>query len=66
MFDDCCIEESGNGVEHSNVHAVSYQQQNIAWVGTKVLDGANVGLPLIVLLHFLSSVCRSPGSVLET
>ena len=66
MLDNCCIEESGNGVEHSNVHAVGDQQENIARVGAKVLDGAKVGLLLIVLFHFLSSVCRSSGSVLET
>ena len=66
MFDNCCIEEGGNGVEHSNVHAVGDQEENIARVGTEVLDGANVGLLLIVLFHFLSSVGRSSGSVLET
>ena len=66
MFDNCRIEEGGYGVKDSNVHAVSYQQQNIARVGTKVLDGAKVGLLLIVLFHFLSSVGRSSGSVLET
>ena len=68
MFDNGCVEEGGNGVEDSHVHAVGDQQENIARVGAKVLDGAKVGLLLIVivLFHFLSSVCWSPGSVLET
>ena len=66
VFDNCGVEEGGDGVEDSNIHAVCDQQENIAWVGTKVLDGAKVGLLLIVLFHFLSSVGRSSGSVLET
>ena len=68
MLDNGCIEEGGNGVEHSHVHAVGDQQENIARVGAEVLDGAKIGLLLIliVLFHFLSSVCRSSGSVLET
>ena len=66
MFDYGCVEEGGNGVEDSHVHAVGDQQENIARVGAKVLDGAKVGLLLIVLFHFLSSVGRSSGSVLET
>ena len=68
MLDNGCIEKGGNGVEHSHVHAVGDQQENIARVGAEVLDGAKIGLLLIliVLFHFLSSVCRSSGSVLET
>ena len=66
MCHNCGVEEGGNGVEHSEIHAISDQQEKVAWVGTKVLDGANVGLLLIVLFYFLSSVCRSSGSVLET
>ena len=66
MFNNCCVEEGGNGIEYSNVHPVSGQQQHIARVETQILYGSDVGLLLAVLFHFLSSVCRSSRLVLET
>ena len=66
MFDDCGVEEGGDGVEHSHVHAVGGQQQQIPRVETELLDRVDVGLFLTVLFHILSSVCWSPGLVLET
>ena len=66
MFDNCCVEEGGDSVEYSNIHAVGGQQHHIARIETEILYGAYIGLFLTVLFHILSSVCRSSGLVLET
>ena len=59
------VEEGGDSVEHSHIHPVGEEQQDVALVGHQVLDRREIGLLGTGRLHLLGSVGRGGWPVLE-